>query len=98
MLDLIKAHGQAIRFLKKHGDSVKELVCVAWMDDCIGKEPDHVLKFREDIREEIEGFNDYLGREIFTKIFFLPQIKKNGDGPNDNNDNFIIIDVTNKRK
>ena len=97
-LDLIKAHGQAIKFLKKHGDTVKELVCVAWMDDCIGKEPDHVLKFREGIREEIEGFNDFLGREIFTKIFFLPQIKKNGSGPNDNGSNFIIIDVSKERK
>jgi len=98
LMDVTKAHAQGIKLLMKHGTTVKELICVAWLEDCIGKDPQDIIDFRADVQEEVEKFNNFLGQDIFTKIFFLPQIRRNGDGPNDNNDNFIIIDVANKRK
>jgi hypothetical protein len=98
MMDVTKAHAQAVKFRMKHGSAIKELICVAWLEDCIGADPQDIINFRDAVVEEATRFNEYLCMDVFTQIYFLPQIRRNGDGPNDNNDNFIIIDVTNKRK
>lgn len=71
--EMSTAIGQAI---DKHikNDGIKEIIFVSWHSKCLGKESDSVKKFRKDATQKLKAANKFCNKDIFSKIFFLPQI------------------------
>lgn len=91
--EMSTAVGQAIDKRIKIGTSLSEVIFVSWMQDCVGKEPDSIVKFRHDAEQKLRRANEFCNREVFSKLIFIPQIEDS-----DHKTDFAVIDLSQPTK
>lgn len=69
---LARTVGQVIQ--KRIKTSPRRVVVCCYMGSSVGKDPDNIVKFRENIEKEVRGINSWVGKTVIDELWCLPQI------------------------
>lgn len=91
-------HGNAHRKCVVHEDYEErnypfKAHIVAWDGECLGKEASGIVDYREEFVKRIREINSRSTFDVFSKVFFLPQILEGCHGTTQPDDSVLPIEV-----